>query len=64
MNVGLPVIVIVFATASVAKPKPPGRFIKRIPVADPPYLKVIGAIPSPAQTVCSPNGAVVCTYVG
>ena len=57
-------IVIVLATLSTAVSRPPGRFTSVMPVADPPYLNVIGSIASPLQTICCPSGAVVCTSVG
>ena len=49
--VGIPLIVIVFEAASVAVAKPPGIFTSLIPVAEPPYWKVIGSIAVPIQTV-------------
>ena len=52
-------IVIVLATLSTAVSRPPGRFTSVMPVADPPYLNVIGSIASPSQTICCPRGAVV-----
>ena len=61
---GIPSIVKVCAAASRVWFNPAGKFTNLIPVAEPPYLNVIGSILSPSQTVCSLAGAVVWTKVG